>query len=72
MSLISQDKIGSRDLFAREASITNEVEYKKKLFIADTCKFDITKSELFHISRNKIVLHCLVAPRGFEAVNITI
>jgi hypothetical protein len=53
MFLFSKDKIESRDLFAREASIINEVQHKKKFFIGDTCKFDIIKSELFDFSRNK-------------------
>jgi hypothetical protein len=60
MFLFSKDKMECRDLFAREASIINEVQHKKKFFVADTCKFDIIKSDLFDFSRNKnsISLFC--------------
>ncbi|CAF2041906.1 unnamed protein product [Rotaria magnacalcarata] len=39
-----KDKIESRDIFAREASILNEI-HQRKFFVADTCKFDIMKTQ---------------------------
>jgi hypothetical protein len=42
----SKDKIAARHVFAREASIINEGN-QKKFFVADVCRFDIMKSELF-------------------------
>ncbi|CAF1405512.1 unnamed protein product [Rotaria sordida] len=38
-----KDKVESRDIFAREASIINEL-HQKKLFISDSCKFDTIKT----------------------------
>jgi hypothetical protein len=49
--LSSKDKIESRDVFAREASIVNQI-HQKTFFISDICKFDIMKSELFYFNRN--------------------
>ncbi|CAF1304506.1 unnamed protein product [Rotaria sordida] len=45
-----KDKTEWPDIFAREASIIDQV-HPKKFFVADTCKFDIMKSELFNSSR---------------------
>ncbi|CAF1414184.1 unnamed protein product [Rotaria magnacalcarata] len=39
-----KDKIESRDIFAREAPILNEI-HQRKFFVADTCKFDIMKTQ---------------------------
>ncbi|CAF3409069.1 unnamed protein product [Rotaria socialis] len=39
-----KDKIESRDIFALEASILNEI-HQKQFFVADTCKFDIMKTQ---------------------------
>ncbi|CAF4455091.1 unnamed protein product [Rotaria socialis] len=39
-----KDKIESRDIFAREASILNEI-HQKQFLVADTCKFDIMKTQ---------------------------
>jgi hypothetical protein len=69
MFLFSKDKIESRDLFAREASIINEVQHKKKFFIADTCKFDIIKSELFDFSRNKRTIFTPYHISSFKALD---
>ncbi|CAF3598048.1 unnamed protein product [Rotaria sp. Silwood1] len=38
-----KDKVESRDIFAREASIINEL-HQKKFFISDSCKFDTIKT----------------------------
>lgn len=42
----SADKMEYRDLFARDVSIINQVQHKKKFFIGDKCIFDIIKSKL--------------------------
>ncbi|CAF4701235.1 unnamed protein product [Rotaria magnacalcarata] len=39
-----EDKIQSRDIFAREASIVNEPN-QRKFFISDTCKFDLIQTQ---------------------------
>ncbi|CAF1255136.1 unnamed protein product [Rotaria sordida] len=39
----AKHKVESRDIFAREASIINEL-HQKKFFISDSCKFDTIKT----------------------------
>ncbi|CAF3441466.1 unnamed protein product [Rotaria sp. Silwood1] len=54
-----KDKIEWPDIFAREASIIDQVR-PKKFFVADTCKFDIMKicciDGLFHVSIRLYIL----------------
>ncbi|CAF1076196.1 unnamed protein product [Rotaria sordida] len=46
-----KDKVESRDVFAREASIINEL-HQKKFFISDSCKFDTIKNYVRHVMTN--------------------
>ncbi len=60
----------SRDIFAREASIVNETR-QQKFFISDNCKFDVIRSKYLTLVI-LIIICCFLAPRGMEAVNISI
>ena len=52
-SFFSANTIGARDVFAREASIVNEVPHKRRFFVSDKCKFDIIESKLRDVSLNE-------------------